>query len=81
MNHGYGGKNNRKILVKKQMLAEIPCLAHYAKHKDNLFTTTDGTTTGVGITRWQEQDDENTKPIASGGRYLSETKRNTYIIG
>ena len=46
----------------KQMLTEGPCLAHYAK-KDNIVTT-DASTTGLEITRWQKQDDGNTKPIA-----------------
>ena len=41
----------------KQMLTEGPCLAHYAKDKDNMVTT-DASKTGVGITLWQKQDDE-----------------------
>ena len=63
----------------KQMLAEGPCLAHYAKQKDNIVTT-DASTTGLGITLWQKQDDGNTKPIAYGSRYLNETEKK-YSIG
>ena len=32
----------------KQMLTEGPCLAHYAKEKDNIVTT-DASTTELGI--------------------------------
>ena len=63
----------------KQMLTEGPCLAHYAKEKDNIVTT-DASTTGLGITLWQKQDDGNTKPIAYGSRYLNETEKK-YSIG
>ena len=58
----------------KQMLTESPCLAHYAKEKDNIVTT-DASTIGLEITLWQKQDDGNTKPIAYGSRYLNETKK------
>ena len=37
----------------KQMLFESPCLAHYAKDKDNMVTT-DASKTGFGITLWQK---------------------------
>ena len=62
----------------KQMLTEGPCSAHYAK-KDNIVTT-DASTTGLGITLWQKQDDGSTKPIAYGSRYLNETEKK-YSIG
>ena len=58
------------------MLTEGPCLAHYAKDENNIDTST----TGLGITLWQKQDDGNTKPIAYGSRYLNETKKK-YSIG
>ena len=61
------------------MLTEGPCLAHYAKYKENLVTT-GASTTGLGITLWQKQDDGNTKPIAFGSRYLNETEKK-YSIG
>ena len=61
------------------MLTEDPCLAHYAKDKDNKVTT-DASTTGLGITIWQKQDNGNTKPIAYGSRYLNDTEKN-YFIG
>ena len=62
----------------KQMLTEGPCLAHYAKDKDNIVTT-DASTTGLGITLWQKQDDGNTKPIAFGSRYLNDTENHDSI--
>ena len=61
------------------MLTEGPCLAHYAKDKNNIVTT-DASTTGLGITLWQKQDDGNTKQIAYGSRYLNETEKR-YSIG
>ena len=63
----------------KQMLTEGPCLAHYAKDKDNIVTT-DASTVGLGITIWQKQDNGNTKPIAYGSRYLNDTEKK-YSIG
>ena len=61
------------------MLTEKPCLAHYAKDKDNMVTT-DASKTGLGITLWQKQDDGQLKPIAFGSRYLNDTEKN-YSIG
>ena len=61
------------------MVTEGPCLAHYAKDKENIVTT-DASTTGLGITLWQKQDDGNTKPIAFGSRYLNDTEKK-YSIG
>ena len=58
----------------KQMLTEGPCLAHYAKDKDNMGTT-DASKTGLGITLRQKQDDGNIKPIAYGSRYLNDTEK------
>ena len=63
----------------KQMLTGKPCLAHYAKGKDNMVTT-DASKTGLGITFWQKQDDGEIKPIAFGSRYLNDTEKN-YSIG
>ena len=60
----------------KRMITEGPCLAHYAKDKDNKVTT-DTSTTGFGITLWQKQDDRNTKLIAFGSRYLNDTEKNS----
>ena len=56
------------------MLAEGPCLAHYAK-KDTMVTT-DASKTGLGSTFWEKQDDGNIEPIAYGSRYLNNTKKN-----
>ena len=61
------------------MLTGGPCLAHYAKDKDTIVTT-DASTTGLGITLWQKQDDGNTKRIALERRYLNDTKKK-YSIG
>ena len=55
------------------MLAEGPCLAHYAKDKDNIVTT-DASKFGLRI------DDEKIKPIAQGSRYLNDAEK-TYSIG
>ena len=63
----------------KQMLTEKPCLANYAKDKDNKVTT-DASKTGLGITLWQKQDDGELKPIAFGSRYLNNIEKN-YSIG
>ena len=60
------------------MLTEGPCLAHYAKDKDNIVTT-DASTTGLRITLWQKEDDGNTKPIAFGSRYLNDTEKKFFI--
>ena len=60
------------------MLTEGPCLAHYAKEKDNIVKT-DASTTGLEIKLWQKEDDGNTKPIAYGSRYLNETEKKNSI--
>ena len=48
MNHG-NKETNKKISRFEQMLVESPCLALYAKDKENLGTT-DESKTGLGIT-------------------------------
>ena len=58
----------------KQMVTERPCLAHYAKDK-KFIVRTNASTTGLGITLWQKQDDGNTNPTAFGRRYLSEKEK------
>ena len=74
------GRRTTKNFFKKikQMLTEGPCLAHHAKDKDNIVTT-DASTTGLGITLWQKQNDGNTKLIAFGSRYLNVTERKNSI--
>ena len=59
------------------MLTEGPCLAHYAKDKDNMVTT-DASKTGLGITLWQKQDDRNIKPIVNGSRILNDTEKKLF---
>ena len=72
------GEEQQKDFEKiKRMLSEGPCLAQYAKDKDNLVTT-DASTTGLGITLWQKQDDGNTKPIAFESRYLNNTEKKMF---
>ena len=74
------GPEQETVFIRiKQMLTEGPCLAHYAKDKDNMVTT-DASKTGLGITLWEKQDDGNIKPIAYGSRYLNDTEKN-YSIG
>ena len=63
----------------KKLLTEEPCLAHYAKDRDNIVTT-DASKTGLGITLWQKQSDGEIKPIAFGSRYQNESEQN-YSIG
>ena len=63
----------------KKLLTEEPCLAHYAKDRENIVTT-DASKTGLGITLWQKQSDGEIKPIAFGSRYLNESGKN-YSIG
>ena len=73
MKHGIG-EQEKDFGEIKQMLTEGPCLAHYAKDMDNIVTT-DASTTGLGITLWQKQDNGDTKPIAYGSRYLNDTEK------
>ena len=61
------------------MLTEEPCLAHYAKYRENIVTT-DASKTGLGITLWQKQSDGEITPIAFGSRYLNDSEKN-YSIG
>ena len=75
----WGEEQQKDFEQIKRMLTEGPWLAHYAREKDKIVTT-DASTTGLGITLWQKQDDGNTKPIAFGGRYLNDTEKK-YSIG
>ena len=61
------------------MLTEGPCLAHYAKDKDNMVTA-DASKTGLDITLWQKQDNGDIKPIAYGSRYLNDTEKTTQSV-
>ena len=74
-----GNRTKEDFEKTKQMLTEVPCLARYAKDKENIVTT-DASTTGLGITLWQKEDDGNTKPIAYGSRYLNYIEKK-YSIG
>ena len=75
----WGNEQDEDFGKIKQMLTEGPCLAHYAKDK-YIIVTTDASTTGLGITIWQKQDNGNTKPIAYGSRYLNDIEKK-YFIG
>ena len=66
----------------KKMMTEIPCLAHFVRERDNIVTT-DASRTGLGITLWQRQNDDTTRPIAPiafASRYLNDAEKN-YLIG
>ena len=75
----WGTEQDEEFGKIKQILTEGPCFAHYAKDKDNIVTT-DASTTGLGNTLWQKQDNGNIKPIAYGNRYLNDTEKK-YSIG
>ena len=62
-----GKQQDEEINNIKKMLTEEPCLAHYAKDRENRVTT-DASKTGLGITLWQKQSDGKIKPIAFGSR-------------
>ena len=74
----WGTEQQEDFEKTKQMLTGGPCLAHYAKDKENIVTT-DASTTGLEITPWQKQEDGNTKPIAYGSRYLNDTEKKQSI--
>ena len=61
----WGIEQEKDFEKKNQIFTEGPCLAHYAKDKESIVTT-NASTTGLGNTLWQKQDDGNTKPIAYG---------------
>ena len=58
----------------KKMLIKGPCLAHYAKDRENIVNT-DASKTGLGITLWQKQSDGEIKPIAFSSRYLNDCEK------
>ena len=55
----------------KKLLTDEPCLAHYAKDRENIVTTD----ASLGITLCQKQSYGEIKPIAFGGRYLNESEK------
>ena len=59
----WGSEKEADLNRIKQMLTECPCLAHYAKDKDNMVTT-DASKTGLRITLWQKQHDGKIQPKA-----------------
>ena len=59
---------------KKQDLTELPCLAHYNGNKENILTT-DASTTGLGVSLWRKQGNNELKPIAFASRYLNDAKK------
>ena len=59
------------IVEKKTFLAGLQCTLT----SSCAIVTTDASTTGLGITLWQKQDDGNTKPISYGSRYLNDTEK------
>ena len=75
----WGKEQDEDFNNRKKLLTEEPCLAHYAKDRDNIVTT-DASKPGLGITLWQKQSDGEIKPIAFGSRYLNKSEQN-YSIG
>ena len=61
------------------MLTEEPCLAHFAKDRENIVTT-GASKTGFGKTFCQQQSDGETKPIAFGSRYLNDSEKNYSVV-
>ena len=61
-----------KDFKNKKFLTEEPCLAHYARDRQN-FVKTDASKIVLGITLWQKQSDG--KNEASGKRYLSKSEK------
>ena len=62
----------------KNMLSEQPCLAHYAKDKNNIVTT-DASKSGLGITLRQKQT-RRIETNSFGTRFLNESEKK-YSIG
>ena len=75
----WGKQQDKDFNNIKKMLTEDPCLAHYAKDRENIVTT-DARKTGLRITLWQKQSDGETKPISFGSRYLNGSEK-SYSIG
>ena len=68
------GKRTQEEFNKlKKLLTEEPCLADYAKDRENIVTT-DPSKTGQGKTLWQKQSDGAVNPIAFGSRYLKKSR-------
>ena len=61
------------------MLTEEPCLAHFAKDRENIVTT-GANKTGFGKTFCQQQSDGETKLIAFGSRYLNDSEKNYSVV-
>ena len=53
------------------MLIEIPCVAHFARERDNIVTT-DASGNGLGIILSQKQNDKAIRSIAFTNRYLKD---------
>ena len=58
----------------KELITQLPCLAHYNPKSENILTT-DASTEGLGATLWQKQKDGNLKPIGFASRFLSDTEK------
>ena len=76
----WGTEQDEDFNIIKKMLTKEPCLAHYAKDRDNIVTT-DASRTGLRITLWQKQSDGRNKPIAVGSRYLNENEKKIFNCG
>ena len=62
----------------KRKITEKPCLAHFARNRDNIVST-DASRSGLGITLGQKQNDDKVRPFAFASRYLNDVE--IYSIG
>ena len=69
MNNGMGRRTAKRFQKNKTDVSR-----RIAKDKENIVPT-DASTTALGFTLWQKQDDGNTRPIAFESRYLNETEK------
>ena len=71
MTHGNGDWNKKQTLTETKQVLIDPCVAQYAKNKDNMVTS-DASKTELGLTLWQKQNDGNLKPTAYRSRCFDE---------
>ena len=67
-------ENTRALIILKECITKIPCLAHYNAQSENIITT-DASTKGLGGKLWQKQNAGELKPIGLASRFLSDTEK------
>ena len=72
-------KEKEGFIEIKKMVTDIPCLAHFARDRDNIVTT-NASSTGLGITLWQKQTDNTIQTIPFASGYLNKAEKK-YLIG